>query len=137
MKETRKAVRMSLRDAEAELGTHRDTISKRLLQLGEKQGVDGLWSLRQICAAVFIDKEHERARLAKGQADRVELDNAERKRLLVPVEDALKLARKFTFATVGVIRRNERLTTEEKNAVIAEIRGLAATDFSVMPDDEI
>jgi phage terminase Nu1 subunit (DNA packaging protein) len=132
----RQAVRLSFADAEAEFSIHRDTLSKRLQQAGQTPGEDSLWSLKQICAAVYTDKEVERARLAKEQADRIALDNAERRRLLISVEDAATLARKFTFAAREKIRGVSSLTVEEKNDIIKSINGLANVDFSKLPDNE-
>lgn len=132
----RESVRWSLRDAEAEFPIHRDTLSKRLLQLGEKPDDKDTFSTKQICAAVFGDREAEKARLNKEQADRVALDNAERRRALIKVEDALTLARKFTFAAIAKFRGIDALSVAEKNVVIAELRGLADADFTALPDAE-
>ena len=129
-------LRWNLSRAADEFGVHRDTLRKVLLAGGHQPDADGFYTTRQIHQALTGDREAHKARKEKAEADRIELDNAERKRLLVPVEDALKLARKFTFAVVGIIRSDDTLGTETKNAVLGKIRGLASVDFSELPEVE-
>lgn len=136
MTKPRKGIRLSLREAEAEFGTHRDTLSKLLLQAGEKPGEDGRWSIQQVCAQVFTDERRERARLAKEQADRVAIDNAKQRREWIPVEDAAKLNGRIAFAIRQKIVLLPNLTTEEKNEILTDIRRLASVDFTKVPDPE-
>lgn len=130
-------IRWNLSRAADEFGSHRDTIRKALLAGGHQADDAGTYSTRQIHQALSGDREAHKARLEKAQADRVELDNAERRRSLIPVEDALKLARKFTFAAQAKIRAVADLTDEQKNAIIAELRGLKDADFEATPDDDV
>jgi nucleotide-binding universal stress UspA family protein len=133
--ENREPVRWSLRDAEAEFPISRDTLSKRLLQLGEQPGTDDKFSTKQVCAAVFGDREREQSRLAKEQADRIALDNAERRRTLIPVDDAVTLAGRFVFVVRQHIATLD-ITTDEKNAILADLQRLASVDFTKPPDEE-
>jgi hypothetical protein len=127
------AMRWSLSDAEREFPTTRDTLARRLNQSGEQPGEDGKFSTHQICAAVFPAKDGERNRLAREQADAVALDNAERRRALIPVEDAKRLAGRYVYAVrQKIIGFN--WSDEEKNAVFAELRRLAEEDFTRIPD---
>lgn len=127
------SVRWALTDAESEFPLGRETLSKRLHLLGEQPGEDGKFSTRQICAAVFGDTSLEKARLAREQADRVALDNAERRKELIPVADAQRIAGRYVFAAR---QRILALTLDdaEKNAILAELRRLAEEDFSKLPD---
>ncbi len=131
----RTAFRWRLRDAEAEMGVSAQTLAKRMIQLAENPGEDGKYSTKQICAAVFGDKEFEQTRRAKEQADRIAIDNAERRRQLIPVEDVLIIARRFGFA----IRQKflaSSMDEEEKRVVLLEVARLEGADYSQLPDDD-
>lgn len=111
----------------------RETLSKRLHQQGEQPGADGLYSTRQICAVVFGDREGEKARLAREQADRVALDNDERRRALITVADAKRLASRYVFAARQRILALP-LSDEEKNAILTDLRRLGEEDFTKIDD---
>lgn len=127
------SVRWTVSRGEAEFGIGRDTLSKRLHTLGEQPGDDGRYSTRQICSAVFGDTAAEKARLAREQADRVAMDNAERRRELIAVADAQRIAGRYVFAARQRILALA-LSDEEKNAILAELRRLAEEDFTRLPD---
>lgn len=133
MSEERVMLRWSLQMAAEEFGVARQTVKNHVVALGLSAD-EATYSTKQIVSALFGDKQQEQARLAKEQADRIAMDNQERRRNLIPVEDALMLARKFTFAAIAKLRGVETLSIEEKNAVIAEFRRLADADFTALPD---
>lgn len=103
--------------------------------MGEQPGGDGLYSTRQICAAVFGEYESERTRLAKEQADKVALENAESRRELIKVEDALEITRRFCAAIRAKFLASS-LPDDEKNAILREITRLAEADLAELPADE-
>lgn len=125
----REAIRWSLRDAECEFPVEKETLAKRLLRLGENPGEDGLFSTAQICAAVFGDLQGEKTRLAKEQADKFALENAERRKILIRVDDATEIAQRFCHNIRQIFLRTS-LPDEEKNAVLKEIQRLADADFT-------
>lgn len=128
-------IKWNLSRAADEFGAHRDTIRKALLAGGHQPDAEGCFTTRQIHQALSGDREQEKARLAKEQADRIALDNAERRKQLIPVEDAVTIAGRFVY----VVRQRIAtlpLTVEEKNAILADLQRLAAVDFTKAPDDE-
>ncbi len=132
----REAVRWTLRDAECEFPVSKETLSKRLLKLGEQPGEDECFSTAQICAAVFGDLTGEKTRLAKEQADKFALDNAERRKTLIRVDDAVEIAQRFCHNIRQLFLRTS-LPDEEKNALLKEVQRLAEADFaSEVKEDE-
>lgn len=127
------SVRWSIAQAADEFGVSRHKITSGLALVNAK-AEDGTYSTAQICAAVFGDYQSEKTRLAKEQADKVAIDNAERRKELIRVDDALEIAQRFCHA----IRQRfiaTSLPDDEKNAVLMEIKRLESCDFTERPDD--
>jgi phage terminase Nu1 subunit (DNA packaging protein) len=121
--------------AAQEFGLHRDTLKKRLLAVGASPNDAGGFSTQQICAAVYGDYQGEKTRLAKEQADKTALDNAERRRELIRVEDALEIVQRFCYAVRQKFLAT-KLSDEEKNSVLKEIQRLADCDVSEAPESD-
>jgi phage terminase Nu1 subunit (DNA packaging protein) len=126
-------VEWTLFRAAQEFGLHRDTLKKRLLAVAAAPSEAGFYSTQQICAAVYGDYQSEKTRLAKEQADKTALDNAERRRELIRVEDALEIVQRFCYAVRQKFLAT-KLSEEEKNAVLKEIQRLADCDVSELPE---
>lgn len=128
-------VEWTLFRAAQEFGLHRDTLKKRLLAVGVAPNEAGFFSTQQICAAVYGDYQGEKTRLAKEQADKTALDNAERRRELIRVEDALEIVQRFCYAVRQKFLATN-LSDEEKNAVLKEIQRLADCDVTEAPQPD-
>jgi hypothetical protein len=80
----RKVIRWTAYEAACEFDIHRDTLSRRLKQAGIEPGEDGKWSTKQIAAAVFGDIDSEKLRVERHRANLLELEENERRRMLIP-----------------------------------------------------
>lgn len=127
------SIRWTLTAAEAEFPISRDTLSRRLHQLGEQPNDAGTYSTHQIIAAVFGDAGAEKARLAREQADRVAFDNAQKRGEFIAVVDAVRLARRYVHAVRQKIVALT-ITEEEKQTILAELRRLADENFTKIDD---
>jgi phage terminase Nu1 subunit (DNA packaging protein) len=102
-----------------------ETFAKRWKARDMPPGEDGRWSTRQVCAIVFGDKEGERLRLTTEQADKVALENAEKRRELVHIDEILAGASRFIAAAKSRILASS-MTDEEKDQVLQDLAGLAS-----------
>ena len=126
------AIEWTLFRAAQEFGLHRDTLKKRLLGAGLSPDEDRVYSTRQICTAIYGDSHSEKTRLSKEQADKTALDNAERRKELIRVDDALEIVQRFCYAIrQKVVAAN--LSDEEKNRILKEIQRLAECDVTEAP----
>lgn len=123
----------TLTRAANEFGCSRETLKKRLLANGIE--LAETYTTREICSAIYGDYDSEKTRLAKEQADKIALANAESRRELIRVEDAAEITQRFCYA----IRQKflaTALSDEEKNAVLKEIERLELADLTEAPADD-
>lgn len=118
----------SLHRAAQEFGLHRNTLKKRLLVAGLDYDDNGAYTTSQICAAVFGDAQSARTRLANEQADKIALENAESRKILIPVSDALSIVERYCGAIRSKIMASD-MSEAGKKKVLAEIQRLADVDF--------
>lgn len=69
--------------AAREFGVDKETISKRVTAQGIIAGKDRCFSTAEICAAVFGDIESEKLRSERHKANLLEMDEMERKGVLI------------------------------------------------------
>lgn len=122
----------SLFRAAQEFGCHRDTLKKRLIASGVNPADGDTYTTAQICAALYGDKHAAQTRLANESADKVALDNAERRRELIPVAEALELTQRFC----SEIRQRFMATSlpeSDKDALLKDIARLESVDFAAAP----
>lgn len=121
--------------AAQEFGLHRDTLKKRFIAAGIATAEDGTFSTSQICAAIYGDYQAEKTKLAKEQAEKVAIDNEERRGELIRVEDALEIAQRFCHAIRQRLLASS-LVDGEKNDILKDIRRLETADFTEKPDGD-
>lgn len=115
--------------AQKEFGAHRDTLKAKLIRNGEQPAKDDTYSTAQIVAAIFGDIESEKLRKVKEEADKLSLANRQTRGDLISVDDAIAIAQRFASAARQAIVMS-KLSPEEKNAVLSELRGLAEVDWT-------
>lgn len=116
-----KMLRWSINSAGDEFSIDKNTLKKRLTALGLTPGKDGCWSTKEITTAIYGSLDFERTRKLRAEADKAELERAEKEGELVP------LARLIDFVTdVGLTIRQRVLSLElpdnEKDDILAELK---------------
>lgn len=76
-------IRWTIEQASNEFGLDRQTLSKRITTSGILSGPDKRFSTSDICAAVFGDIESERLREKRHQANLLEMEEEERRGMLL------------------------------------------------------
>ncbi len=112
--------RWTLEAAAREFEIDRKTLAKRLTAASLTSGLDGAFSTPQICAAVFGDLYGAKLRVANAQAKKLERENAEAERELLPTE----LVERFLSATFIAVRQAitaTHLPEETKNRALTLI----------------
>lgn len=156
--------RLVQRPTQAEIAEHLDVSTRRVRELAVEWGIDsrevalGEWRLRYIrklreeaagrAATGDLDLVAERARLAKVQADRIEMQNAVTRKELAPVElieevltkAGAKAAKLLDTIPGELKRRAPQLTADDIAAIagtIAKVRNIAsAISLASLADDE-
>lgn len=121
-------LRWSISSAAREFSIGRETLRKRLAGSGEV-AADGTYTTKQICAAIYGDKEAASIRLKDAQAETAEIENAKAKGKLISVEAAAILNRRVATAIRQIILRLP-LSKEQRQEVLAEIQRLKEVDFT-------
>ena len=122
------AVRWSINRAAAEFNTTHQTLNKRLLAHGVSPDEDGCYSTQQIGAAVFGDKEGEKIRLTKEQADKLQLENAKTRKEMA---DMNQVERVWTAWAIGIrdAVRDQEISADAKQTILAAVRDVDAEDY--------
>ncbi len=107
-------------DIARELGMDVRTVGKKLVA-AELDGVDGL-TTRQVFAAMVGDLTAERTREAKERADKLALENAEKRRELVPAREYIRVMSKCLESIKATIVSAANLETEDKDKILAACR---------------
>ena len=95
------AIRWTLPEAAAEFHIDPKTLAKRVKAQGILPGGDGRYSTLQMCAAKFGNLDGAKLRVANAQAKKLERENAEADRELLPTE----LVERFLSATFIAVRQ--------------------------------
>jgi len=77
--------------AASEWGIDRRTLERRLKAAGWEVNPRDEWTTKDISAAIYGELELERIRKTREEADKLELDNAERRKDLITAEDAKEI----------------------------------------------
>lgn len=156
--------RVERHPTQAEIATHLDISDRRVRELATEWAIDsrelslGEWRVRYLrklreeaagrAGGGDLDLVSERARLAKAQADRIEMQNAVTRKELAPtelIEDILahagaRAARLLDTIPGELRRRCPQLTTEDLGAIattIIKVRNIAATiSLASLQEDE-
>ena len=121
--------------AQKEFGAHRDTLKAKLVQAGEKAGEDDTYSTKQICNAIYSDLQAEKTGLTKAQRIKEETLQRVRDGELVAVADVVELVQRFFYAMRQKIVLSS-MTDAEKQALLADINGMADADYTKGATDE-
>lgn len=129
-----KVVRWKLAQACIEWGISHPVLSKRLHHLGIDVGDDGCFSTKQICTAVYGDKQAEQARLVREQADKAEIGNKLARHELCYIDRVANLFVGKCTAIRQMIQANPNLEQKDKDDLCNELAELVL-DGSIL--DEI
>lgn len=122
------AIRWTVNRAAGEFGTTHQTLTRRLLALGVVPAEDGFYSTKQIASAVFGDKDGERIRLLKEQADKIELENAQTRREQAPMVQVEKVWVGWALAIRDAVRDQE-IPHEMKQAILTAVRDVDPEEY--------
>lgn len=112
-----------------ELGVSRGAFSSRVATSGVKPDAKGRFTTAQIFSIMHGDIDSEKLRKVRGEADKLELDNRRTRGELISVEDATAIAQRFAAATRQIVVMS-KLSAEDKNAFLGEMRALAEVDWT-------
>jgi len=117
-----KKIRWSKWRAASEFGIDQKTLTGRLTRYGIQEGDDGKFSTSQICSAIYGDIDGERLRLTKEQADEKALNNAERRRELVPAQDFIEVTQRGLQAMTATVMGLTDIDIEHREKIIEQLR---------------
>ena len=133
MSRQRKALRWTMSEAASEFDLHAATLAKRIKTAGIEPSTDGKWSTVQICAAVFGDMDSEKLRETRHKANLLELEEKEKRRQLVPIDDVGR-----TWDAVVIALRqavwNFDAPEEVRRQWLGELRDLKPDDYFAKAD---
>ncbi len=121
--------------AVAEFGIDAKTLAKRMRAIGIEKGRDGCYSTKDICAAVFGDIDAEKLREVKERADKLALENAEKRGELVDVRALADAMNRPLAAMRQRIASAVELLPEEREELGRDIQKLYASIFEVAGHD--
>lgn len=107
-----------------EFDSTEQTVAKRWKLRDIPPAKDGTWTTKEVCKIIFGDKEGERLRLTTEQADKLSLENAQKRRELVPVDTVLIAGQRFIAAAKPRILASS-MSDQEKDLVLQDISNLA------------
>lgn len=125
---TEGAIKWSVNRAAGEFGVTHQTLTRRLLAHGTQPDENGCYSTQQICAAVFGDKEGEKIRLTKEQADKLELENAKTRKEMADME---QVERVWTAWAIGIrdAVRDQEISADAKQTILAAVRDVDPEEY--------
>lgn len=123
-----KSVRWTAAQAGAEFGCDPATLANKLKREGILAGNDGMFSTRDICAAVFGDMEGEKLRNLRRDAELKEVELARLNRELIPAAKVLE-----TWSSVFIALRqavwNCDAPEEHRRRWLAEIQDINRDEY--------
>lgn len=117
-----KSIRWSKWRAAQEFGIDQKTLTGRITRYGIEEGKDKCFSTKQICDAIYGDIDGEKLRLTKEQADKLEIENAESRRQLIPAAEFVEVASRGLQAMTATILGMTDLTIEHREKIIQQLR---------------
>ncbi len=133
MPSRRKVVRWTMPQAASEFDIHAATLAKRIKTAGIEPGTDGKWSTVQICAAVFGDMDSEKLRETRHKANLLELEEKEKRRQLVPIDDVGRVWDSVVIALRQAVW-NFDAPEETRRQWLGELRDLKPDDYFAKAD---
>lgn len=121
-------IRWSIQRAAVEFGLHRETLAKYLHREGVRPGADGKYSTLDICKGVFGDLRHEQTRETRERADKLEMENRQKRRELIPAGDVY-CSQEGTFIAIRQRILSSGMTEEEKHDLLTQLHSLRSTDL--------
>src|SRR5262245_21288315 len=121
MPATIKPIRWTRERAGMEFRIDSRALSKNLRKAEIEPGKDDCFTTLQICAAVFGDIASERLRLVKEQADKLALENAEKRRDLISVSELSPVINRAIAAIKARISSASNLDREDKDKLLHEL----------------
>ena len=128
MSTNKKPIRWTIRSAAGEFGLHHETLAKYLRREGVQPGSDGRFSTQDICKGVFGDLRHEQTRETRERADKLALENAERRRELIRAEDVCCLT-EGSFIAIRQRIIYSGLTPDEQRDLLQQLHDLMNSDL--------
>ena len=119
--------------AASEFDIHAATLAKRIKTAGIEPGTDGKWSTVQICAAVFGDMDSEKLRETRHKANLLELEEKEKRRQLVPIDDVGRVWDSVVIALRQAVW-NFDAPEETRRQWLGELRDLKPDDYFAKAD---
>ncbi|MEW6306759.1 MAG: hypothetical protein AB1705_25105 [Verrucomicrobiota bacterium] len=123
-------LRWSVNTAATEFEIDRRTLAKQIAGAGIAAGPDGKFSTREICQAIYDDERRERLREIKERADKLEMENAERRGELIDAEVIYKHFEGIYVAFRARVLASS-LSNEEKDEILTDLAKLKARDIRV------
>jgi len=119
----KESIRWTLEKAATEFGLDRTTLSKRITTAGILAGADKMFSTADICAAVFGDIEGEKLREKRHQANLLEMEEEERRGLLLKKSEVydqidklgIELKANIMACNIGEDEKRDILKTMQAN----------------------
>jgi len=128
-------LRWTIQQAASEFGPAERTVKNRLNLLGFVPGEDGMFSTRQIHAAI-CDHDRNLQRKAAAEADRVELENAAVRRDLVSVHELAPIINRAITSIKAEIDSLSYVEREDKDRLMTKCGDLWAEAFNPQPSEE-
>jgi hypothetical protein len=123
-----KSIRWTLENAGSEFGCDSKTLASRIKRAGITAGKDGMFSTRDIAAAVFGDIESEKLRETRHRANLLEIEEQEKRRESIPAAQVLEL----WSATVIALKQavwNFDAPEDVRRKWLGELRDLSVADY--------
>ena len=123
-----RAIRLNVTQAAGEFGVDTRTLRKRIRQAGVEPGMDGKYSIKQICAAVFGDLAGQRTREVKAKADLLEIELAkERQQVITAPRVYVFLENIFVAVRSKIV--GSHLSETEQNQILNDLVSLKDADL--------
>ena len=122
------AIRWTVQRASVEFGIHRETLAKHLRRESVHPGSDQKYSTSDICKGVFGDLRREQTRESKERADKLALDNAERRKELIPAGDVFCLL-EGSFISIRERILGSSLSETEQTDLLKQLYTLRDADL--------
>jgi DNA-binding protein Fis len=120
-------MRWTVQKASVEFGLHRETLAKYLRREGIQPGADGKFSTQEIVKGVYGDLRTEQTRETRLRADKIEMENAEKRRELLSAQSVVELL-EGSFLAIKSKITSSHLSEAEQNAILLDLVGLREND---------
>ena len=131
-----KPSRWTITHAASEWDIHASTLSKRIKTAGIAAGKDGMFSTKQIDAAKNGDLPAEKLRLTREQADKLALENAEKRGHLIDLTQLAPVINKAIASIKAEIDGLAYVEREDKDRLMLKCGELWDKSFEPTRGDE-